>query len=301
MATQIIIALCEGPHDVAFICKMLKSIYFTSNESKKLSEFPAPMGALMSQGVTKINIEELNIHQIRQNLLPLNTLQNGDNYVFLYPMGGDGKKDGRQQILSSIKGFVIEPGEAKRGRETANTNFSIAYFFDADSVGVNARLSSVNKEIKEVVPTLSIDTFTTNGQHLMAEGIKLGVYIFTSSDNNTGKLEDILIPLMKSGNDSIFNDAESYIDKHFDTSRTYPNKFSVEDNTVIEKRSTKAKDTDYDKKKSTIGITGQLQRSGKPNTAYVSDTDYLTLAKIEQDQKYQEILQFFKDFITEQS
>jgi hypothetical protein len=71
---------------------MLKSIYFTSNESKKLSEFPAPMGALMSQGVTKINIEELNIHQIRQNLLPLNTLQNGDNYVFLYPMGGDGKK-----------------------------------------------------------------------------------------------------------------------------------------------------------------------------------------------------------------
>jgi hypothetical protein len=54
-------------------------------------------------------------------------------------------------------------------------------------------------------------------------------------------------------------------------------------------------------KKSTIGITGQLQRSGKPNTAYVSDTDYLTLAKIEQDQKCQEILQFFKDFITEQS
>lgn len=36
MATQIIIALCEGPHDVSFINRILKTAAFISNEQKKI-------------------------------------------------------------------------------------------------------------------------------------------------------------------------------------------------------------------------------------------------------------------------
>lgn len=297
MATQIIIALCEGPHDVAFICKILKSNGFDNIEGKKLSEFPQPMGALISGEVIKANVEILNIQQIRQNVLPLSTLQKEDNFVFLYSMGGDGKKTSRQKVLSSIKGFVTEPGEIKKGRETVNTLFSIAYFFDADKVGITARLSEVNSEIKDIFTTFSNTTFSTNGQYVTCEDVKFGTYIFTGKDNNLGKLEDILIPLMKSGNDAIFDNAEAYIDKYFEQKRIFPNKISVVKNLVTEIRSTKKKETDYDKEKSIIGITGQLQRSGKPNTAYISDTDYLTLEKIINEPKCQEIINFFTNFI----
>ena len=298
MATQIIIALCEGPHDVSFICKLLKANGFKSNESKKLIDFPPPMGALMSQEVVKTNVEELNIQQIGNNILPKNTLEKDENYVFLYSIGGDGIKVAfRQNILKSIKGFVIEPGEAKRGRETANTLFSIAYLFDADAKGVNVRLGEVEAEIKTIISTLPNATFTVNGQFATCEGIKLGAYIFTGSDNNTGKLEDILMPLLKSGNEVIFDNAETYLDTNFDQTRTFPLKLSIANNVVTENRSARVKDTDFDRQKSIIGITGQVQRSGKPNTVYISDTDYLTLAKINGNQKCQEILAFFNSFI----
>ena len=47
MATQIITVLCEGPHDVAFIAKILKAMGFRSNESTKLGEYPPPMNAIL--------------------------------------------------------------------------------------------------------------------------------------------------------------------------------------------------------------------------------------------------------------
>lgn len=297
MATQIILALCEGPHDVAFICKILKTNGFVSNENMKIGKFPPPMGDLMVQEVAKGNIEELNLQQVRQNLLPLNTLYRGDNFVFLYSMGGDGKKEGRKHLLKSISSFVVEPGESSKGRETEDTAFSIVYFFDADNKGVIARLSEVIAEIKTVVTTIPNTAFHTNGTYGTFEGIKLGSYIFTGVDNDKGKLEDILVPLMQSGNDDIFNNANIYLQDHFTEERTLPLKLSIADGVVVENRSAKNGDKDFDTKKSIIGIAGQLQRSGKPNTAYISDTDYLTLIKINGSQKCQEIITFFNNFM----
>ena len=298
MATQIILALCEGPHDVAFICKILKTSGFISNESTKLSKFPPPMGSIMSQEVVKTNVEEINLQQVRQSILPLNTLQKEDNYVFLYSMGGDGKKDPRKTILNSLKLNVPEPGEIIKERLPDGTQLSLVYFFDADAKGVNIRLNEVKAEIKTVVTTLPDNALTNNGDYGTYEGIKLGVFIFTGDDNNIGKLEDILIPLMQGENEAIFNDAESYLNNHHEPIRTFPLKLSVQNQVVVENRSTQAKHTDFDKKKSIIGITGQLQRSGKPNAAYISDTDYLTLAKINGNSKCQAIVTFFNNFIS---
>ncbi len=136
-----------------------------------------------------------------------------------------------------------------------------------------------------------------NGTYCFSEGLKFGAYIFTGNNNETGKLEDVLLPLMKLDNDSIFENAEIYLKKNVDSLRTYPLKLSVKNGSLTEIRSTKKGDTDFDEQKSLIGITGQLQRSGKPNTAYISDSDYLTLDKIRNNQKCIGISTFFNDFI----
>lgn len=297
MPTQIIIALCEGPHDVAFICKILKSSGFVSNETTKIREFPSPMAALMAQDIVKSNMEELNIQQIRQNVLPINTLRKEDNFVFLYSMGGDGKRNARQDILSKIKAVVREPGEIKKESLPVGTELSLVYFFDADLRGINTRLAEIIAEIRTIITTLPDTAFSANGDYGTYEGIKLGTYIFSGVDNNTGKLEDILIPIMKSGNDDIFDNAETYLNTHFDKTRTFPFKFTIVNNMVTENRSIRGRDTDFDRKKSIIGVTGQLQRSGKANTTYISDTDYLTLAKINSNHKCQDIITFFNNFM----
>ncbi|MCX8480924.1 MAG: hypothetical protein ORN58_03305 [Sediminibacterium sp.] len=297
MAKQIIIALCEGPHDVSFINRILKTAGFISNEKMKLNQFPTPMNKLMASEFSKTDVEQLNLQELRKGVLPTHTLQKEDNWVFLYSIDGDSKKKVRITIINNLKANIRQAGEIKGDRGNVDTQFSVVYIFDADYKGVAARLAEVLNEVKEVFTTLTANIFPANSTFATVEKIKIGCHIITGADNNTGKLEDILMPLMKSGNEVIFDNAETYLDTNFDQTRTFPLKLSIANNVVTEKRSEKKRDTDFDIQKSIIGITGQVQRSGKSNTTYISDTDYLTLDKINTNKKCQDIINFFNNFV----
>ena len=82
MATQIITVLCEGLHDVAFICKILKSIGFKANEHLPLHQYPEPINSLLEQEAIKANVSELNVQTVREVFLPSNSLVKGDNYIW---------------------------------------------------------------------------------------------------------------------------------------------------------------------------------------------------------------------------
>ena len=68
MAKQIITILCEGPHDVAFICRILKTTGFKSNESTKIGDYPTPFDQLLVNEASKTDIEQLNLSELRRNL-----------------------------------------------------------------------------------------------------------------------------------------------------------------------------------------------------------------------------------------
>ena len=298
MPTQIIIALCEGPHDVSFICKILKSNGFLSNESLKISQFPQPMDRLMAQEVVKTDVEELNLQEVRKGFLPTHTLQKSEAYVFLYSMGGDGKRESRQAILNSLAISVRKIGEIKKERIPDDTELSVLYFFDADTQGIPARLAQVNVEVREVLTAIQADIFTANITYSLYEGIKLGCCVFTGTDNATGKLEDILVPLMRDGNEDIFNDAGAYLQKHFSDARLFPLKLNAAANPITEARSNRQGDKfKYDQNKSLVCVAGQLQKSGTANTVCISFADYLTLEKIRGNAKCQEIITFINNVI----
>lgn len=273
MAKQIITVLCEGPHDVAFITKILKTIGFMSNENIKIADYPYPLNDLLKKEVVKTNVEALNLQEVRQTLLPSNTLIRGENYLFLYSMGGDSKSDSRKQILDKLKQAIPkETGEIPEAL-LKDTNLSLIYILDADDKGVEKRLEYLNKEINEV---MGEEPFTYDRRVKISNKIKLGSLIFTGSNGNEGKLEDILVPLMQKDNESIFENAKKYLSDHYDETR-------------IKK---------YDEPKSIVGIVGQLQKSGGSNVVCIGQTDYLTPDKIHSDIKCQEIIAFFEEFIT---
>ena len=66
MTTKLITVLCEGPHDVAFINRVLKTKGFKSEEAIKLKEYPKPMNELFIQEIKKTNIEELNFTEVKR-------------------------------------------------------------------------------------------------------------------------------------------------------------------------------------------------------------------------------------------
>ncbi len=298
MATQIIIALCEGPHDVSFINRILKSAGFISNEQKKLNQFPTPMDKLMASEFIKTDVEQLNLQELRKGVLPTHTLQKEDNWVFLYSMGGDSKKENRKTIINNLKANIRQAGEIKGDRGNDNTQFSVLYIFDADNKGVNTRLAEVVNEVKQVFPALTENIFPTNSTSATVENIKIGCHIITGADNNTGKLEDILMPLLREGSEQIYDGAVTYLQTYFDDARLFPLKLSINAEVTSEVRSAKNGDKlKYDEQKSIVGVIGQLQKSGGSNTVCIGQTDYLNLKKIQANQKCIEFVNFINNFI----
>jgi hypothetical protein len=296
METQIISILCEGPHDVAFITKILKTIGFESNEELKIGEFPFPINNLLKTEVTKTKVEELNLQEVRQTLLPLNTLRRDQNYLFLYSMGGDSKiLKNSQPLLSEFISFIPQDEGGFDEALPVGTRLSLIYFLDSDYKGIVERLNELNNEIKK---TVNVTPFEHDRTITIVKKIKLGTFIFTGLDNNTGKLEDILIPLMEQDNEDIFKNAEQFLSVNFDEKRLFKLKLEVSGTQVIEKRSEKTKDKlKYDALKSRIGVVGQLQKSGSNNVVCIGQTDYLTLDKIKKSLKCQEIVSFFEEFL----
>lgn len=140
-------------------------------------------------------------------------------------------------------------------------------------MGINSRIDDINSEIDEV---FKIRPFIDNGEVKLVEGLRLGSYIFSKEKTDLGKLEDIIMPLMRMGNEKIFDNAELYLKEHVDEARC------------------KVK---YDHQKSTIGLCGQLQKSGSSNVVCIGQTDYLTNEKILNDVTCKSILEFVNRFI----
>jgi hypothetical protein len=270
MAKQIIAILCEGPHDVAFIARILKHNSFSSNDKSKIKDFPPPINSLLKTEASKTNVEDFNLIEVRQVLLPATSLVLNNNYFLLYSMGGDGKKISRQQLLNDFYSFIPKENEISSLPE--DTNLGILYFFDSDDKGIATRITELNNEIEEV---LNISPFANHKEVYIHNGLKLGSFIFTGVDNNTGKLEDILVPLMKDGNEKIFDEADVYLSTHFDNTRC----------------------AKYDNDKSTIGVVGQLQHSGSSNVVCVSKSDYINELKVKGNAKCVEIYEYINSTI----
>lgn len=248
---------------------------------------------MLKNEAIKTNVEELNLQEVRQALLPTNTLRKEDNFLFFYAMGGDGKIASRKKILREFLNFI--PAEGEILRMPIDTQLSIIYFFDADSSGKKSRFQTLLQEIKDVLPSINI---SIENPFIKVNGIKLGYFIFTGPDNNTGKLEDVILPLMRKSNETVFDNAKIFIDQNHEPARIFPLKMTENGDEMIESRSNKKKHADYQESKSLIGISGQIQRSGKANTVYITDSDYLNLKKIQSDLKCVEIIHFFNEFIS---
>ena len=273
MGVKIISILCEGSHDVAFLTKLIRIMGFKLCEGTKLKDFPSPMNRILTTEATKANVEELKLSEINHALLPSGVLKNQEEstFFFLYALGGDSRGDKRNRILTTLMDSVPRIGELTE--LFSDTEICIAYFLDSDDKGIAIRLDEITNEIRSALDTEQI-SITKNGSLVTYDGLQIGGYVFGRDDSDKGRLEDIMLPLMKVGNDQIFEDAEKYIDSHYDSKRV--------------------KKGNFKKDKATIGIAGQVQRSGTSNNVIISHSDYITEEKIKNSNKCQEITKFFQ-------
>lgn len=277
MPHKIISIVCEGAHDVAFLNRMLKAHGFRTNEKVKISEYPFPMGQFFETSLKKSDFRQLNFAEARQVPLPSHALSKEDAYVFLFSLGGDSKRAERNTLLQRMAAFF--PSDEQEIRVLpGDTSLSLVFMFDADNAGITRRLATMKREIASA---LNLDEaeieVNQNGDICQINGLGIGCLVLTDESFETGKLEDILLPLMKNGNEHIFDAADRFIESYYDENRTKFLRIRSDEYGILEARGT---DSDFDRKKSLIGVVAQLQISGKPNQACINRTDYLTIDKL---------------------
>ena len=298
---KILITLCEGPHDVAFLYRILLTEGFV-NCPWKLSEFPAPLNSFLSHQATGENIDDRKLEDVRNRFLPSEALiRNDKQLVLLYAIGGDGKKELRGQLVNGIRSFTAVTDPKAFTPTPAQDKYAIFYLFDADDKGIEKRLSEIESELKEALSKegthVEID-LPANGSKFSHENIDYGAYIFARQNENCGKLEDILLPMMRQGNEKIFEDADAYLTRHYDETRLCRLKIKPNEEGIITEKRQSKKGSKYDALKSAIGIAGELQNSGSTNSVCIKHSDYLTLSKIHNDAACQEIAGAFNDLLS---
>lgn len=292
---KILFALCEGPHDVAFLYRILR-VNGLKKYSKTISEFPTPLDKYLTKEAAGENLERLNLEEIRNRRLPSEVLVYDDNaLVLLYAIGGDSKADSRKRLIQdigSMYGRILTEKEISTG---AAAECSVLYFFDADHKGIDRRLQEVCTELSEILKQ-EVSLSGVPQQYRHANGITYDVHIFAEAEKQTGKLENILLPLMQKDNEEIFMKAEEYVKLH-DPQRLPRLKVKYDNGHLTEVRDNKNKG-EYDRDKSIIGVAAQLQNSGATNAVCIKHSDYLNRDKIVSDHSCMEIWHAFRALIT---
>jgi hypothetical protein len=287
MEYKVILALLEGPHDVAFVYRILKEIGFTST-SKIIKDLPSPLNLYLSnpRKFQSASFEDMKIGSVQQSFFPREVLEREQNTILLFSSGGVGQSEIRKKIITQFNA-IKEVGKAGSADNEKDLSISILYLLDAETQGLTFRLNAISNEIKVAMEKPEETLVFTNGSYSKVDDIDFGVYVFTEPGKETGRLEDILLPLMKKNNDDIFDDAAAFLSKVNDYDL-----FKGKTNNADVKLITRVDGEKFNYEKSLVGTVGQLQTSGKSNVQVIREGSYLTTEKILQDDNCKAIAEF---------
>lgn len=270
--TKLLLVFCEGPHDAEFLARILRVLNGCQDYTgKKLKIYPKPLGLYYENMVKSLDFLEKNKNEVFSSIpLPVILKKAETVFALIHSVGGDSKWLAAKTILQNFLDLAAS---------TTEGSFEIytALFYDADEQGVAVRTEKARQQLAEAFPA---DKATLDLLNHGQVASKTGFFIFTGPDDQTGYLEDILLPLMKMDelpdreNHWIFKYAKDFVKDFHD-----------------EKRGGK-----HYEKKSIIGVAGQLQHSGANLTVTISRSDYLSEEKLRNSPKTQEISQFFDAF-----
>ncbi|QTL35967.1 DUF3226 domain-containing protein [Pseudoalteromonas viridis] len=228
---------CEGPHDMAFLAKLIKEAKQAKSEINKVADLPETIKKLVSSAIDKVENESIRIDKPLQVFFPNKVFAlKGEHYICLYSMGG---KDRLNASLQNIKDSKLLISHKKI---TKVDSVRHAFVLDADyrflengqeneKGGIENTLKNLSTEIKKVID--DFPSFEKHASWLETDYGDIGNFIFTDSTNTEGTLEDLLETLIKDNTKPMIAHSEDFCDqvKAFDALR----KAKTKDKTKIQK------------------------------------------------------------------
>ena len=274
---KIIVLICEGKTDTSFLSVLLKSEMEFLDYSNKtiLSKIKEPLGSYLLHMFNDYEYEDFKVFE--RPPIPIILRKNSANseiFCLIYSADGKNKINNYKQIITFFRDIASLSSNPNKFalKSGVTSSISLCLFFDADKKGIRPTVEEVKNNYSNFLPEIEQIAHNTNIKTNTFKSI--GCYILFGNDE-VGTLEDIIIPLMKDGNETIFDSAIKYLND---------NNFTREEGKL-----------DVEQKKSAIGVAGQLELSGLDNGDIIRKSKYLS-GKLK-NEKCIEIKNFIKEAI----
>ena len=211
-----LLVFCEGPHDVAFVQKVLTLCLGFEKMTWKFSQYPSPFNSLFKMSVQDHAAGDLTLDMAHKFFLPDSVLQKSDHkhLVLLFNSGGSSNI---KEVKSLLKGFLslLEQSSVFPDNSTAIvTQAKYLFIYDADHNGTTKLFKKIKNDFE------SIDEQSTwffnelnmlSHNHFAALADDKAAYIW-GENIQTGTLEDILLPMVEKDQKEIVEKAINFID-----------------------------------------------------------------------------------------
>lgn len=207
---------CEGPHDAAFLNRVLKKLLGFKREKLKSSDLPYPIGNVLQQSFKTRAAEDLRLDMAKKFFLPDYVLGHDARLVLIFNYGGSNRASNMPPFLQDA--FALLEATAFSGGQQVPLSYII--FADADVVGVQGAWRGVVDDLKQIgdqvwlgqdwIPIAGVSNAawqeTTQG--------RVATYVWCQAEADRGTLEDIVLECM-SGQEG-FADTLNFVDQRFD-------------------------------------------------------------------------------------
>ncbi|HIG3681468.1 hypothetical protein ACUWCN_23085 [Klebsiella pneumoniae] len=260
---RVIVAFCEGQHDVAFLSRILLVNGFLLQDLK-IGQLPPPFDKRFEKELSQVRIPDKKLgFQPNGPKLPSVCFYHDGNLIFIHNLNGDGKSRERAELVTMYKELS---GTDDFSIEIA---YRFLYLFDADELGIDARITDIKNEIG-----LEEATQLSNGSIIDFDGSEWGGYIFHDIQTQLGTLEDQLLGYFHNKSQQLQQDILSFLQTNLLIQERTKRFISSNAGESYIGRS------QYYEKKSVLGMYAQLQFSGVSNAVLISNTDFLKAVDI---------------------
>ncbi|WGT34372.1 DUF3226 domain-containing protein [Pseudomonas atacamensis] len=212
-----LLVFCEGPHDVAFIKKIMESIFAFERVTWKFSEYPSPFNQLFKSSVDKHAARDMALDMAHKFFLPDQVFKRKDDLVLLFNSGGKEQIVKIKELLSDVVPMLNNASVFLQGATEFISESKYLFFYDADDVGAERVRSQAFASFEEVVEgeRWMLSPWTPDERNpFAAVSDNKAIYIWGETPEK-GTLEDLLHPIFAVENSECMERAENYIDGAF--------------------------------------------------------------------------------------
>jgi len=280
-----LLAFCDGPHDVAFVRRVLRSCLKFQKVEWRFSDFPAPFNSLFKRNVERHAAADLSLDMAHKFYLPDHVLQRDDRVALLFNAGGNNRVEKVAALLVDYLPLLQQARTFPDDAEAVVSRSVVLFVLDADWHGAGQVRAGLAKDFAQIdgAPFLAEPWQVHADDASAAIAADIGAYVWRG-ENELGTLEDILMPIHRTSDAARVGQAENCIDSLFEWETEH-----VDTAKRIAERSRR--------QKALITLLGQRDKPGGSQNGIIGQTKTMHDADLNADQRVQAFAAFVAEFL----